>query len=172
MTYESGKKTRILGKDLHRLGKALARGSGYKSIADAVMDSADLRKSIEDRICSDVNNECKKLCSKKVPSLLRTTTKDSVLNFSWQNVMRELSEKAPVFYRLLLASCDYKSILKSGLSNNDKYPGICAAAAILLKKRDKCMSLVPYVISLTLKVGKTSKRVSCARTEVTFSVKQ
>ena len=45
----------MLPRDLHRLGKALARGSGYKSIADAVIDSAALRKAVEDRLCSDVN---------------------------------------------------------------------------------------------------------------------
>ena len=46
------------------LGKALARGSGYKSIADAVMDSAALRKAVDDRLCSDVNIERKRSCLK------------------------------------------------------------------------------------------------------------
>lgn len=66
----------MLSKDLHRLGKALVRGSSYKSIADAVMDSAELKKAIEDRICSDVNNKCKQICAKNGPSLLRGATKD------------------------------------------------------------------------------------------------
>ena len=158
MTYESGRKIGVLPKDLHRLGKALARGSCYKSIADAVMDSAELRKAIEDRICSDVNRECKKLCSKITPSLLRTTTKDGVLNFSWRTVGQELSEKSPLFHRLLLASADPKSLSQG--NDPERYPGICTAAAILLKNRDKGMSLIPYVISSILKVGRTSKRVS------------
>ena len=83
MTYESGRKIGVLPQDLHRLGKALAKGSSYKSIADAVMDSAALRQAVEDRLCSDVNTECKRLCSKTNPTLLRTATKDNVLNFSW-----------------------------------------------------------------------------------------
>ena len=66
----------MLSKDLHRLGKASVRGSSYKSIADAVMDSAQLKKAIEDRICSDVNNKCKQICAKNGPSLLRGATKD------------------------------------------------------------------------------------------------
>ena len=53
MTYESGRKIGVLPQDLHRLGKAFARGSGYKSIADAVMDSATLRQAVVDRLCSD-----------------------------------------------------------------------------------------------------------------------
>ena len=104
----------MLPRDLHRLGKALARGSGYKSIADAVIDSAVLRKAVEDRLCSDVNIECKRLCSKANPTLLRTATKDSVLNFSWRAVGQEIREKSPLFYRLLLASADPKSLSKSG----------------------------------------------------------
>ena len=103
----------MLPRDLHRLGKALARGSGYKSIADAVIDSAVLRKAVEDRLCSDVNIECKRLCSKANPTLLRTATKDSILNFSWRAVGQEIREKSPLFYRLLLASADPKSLSKS-----------------------------------------------------------
>ena len=113
MTYESGRKIGVLPRDLHRLGKALARGSGYKSIAEAVIDSAVLRKAVEDRLCSDVNIECKRLCSKANPTLLRTATKDSVLNFSWRAIGQEILEKSPLFYRLLLASADPKSLSKS-----------------------------------------------------------
>ena len=161
MTYESGRKVGVLPQDLHRLGKALARGSGYKSIADAVMDSAELRKAVEDRLCSDVNIECKRLCSKGNPTLLRTATKDSVLNFSWRAIGQEIREKSPLFYRLLLASADPKSLSKSSdPETTERYPGICTAAAVLLKNRDKGMSLVPYVISTILKVGRTSKQVS------------
>ena len=158
MTYESGKKIGELLKDLHRLGKALARGSDFKAIADAAMNCPGLKKAIEDYICSEVNDECKKLCSKKDASLLRSATKDSILNFYWETVRRELADKAPVFHRLLLASADPKSLSQS--RDTERYPGVCAAAAILLKNRDKRMSLVPYVISTILKVGRTSKKVS------------
>lgn len=137
----------------------MARGSDYKALADAVMDSPNLQKAIEDRVCGDVNIECKKLCSTRQPSLLRTATKDTMLNFSWYAIGQEIKEKAPFFHRLLLASADPKS-LKQSINDPGRYPGICAAAAILLKKRDKAMSLVPYIISNILKVGRTSKMVN------------
>lgn len=38
VTYESGRKTGELPKILHRLGKALARGSDFKAIAGAAMN--------------------------------------------------------------------------------------------------------------------------------------
>ena len=123
MTYESGSKIEVLPRYLHRLGKALARGSDYKSIADAVMDSAVLRKVVEDSLCFDVNIECKRLCSKANPMLLRTATKDSVLNFSWRAVGQEIREKSPLFYRLLLASADPKSLSKSSdPETTERYP--------------------------------------------------
>lgn len=154
MTYESGRKTGDLPKELHRLGKGLARGSNFKALADAVMDSPNLRKAIEERVCSDISKECKNLCSKANPSMLRSATKESVLNFSWNAVDQEMKEKAPFFHRVLLASANPNA-------RNDRNPGICTAASILLKNRDKGMSLVPYVLSCVLKIGKASKMASC-----------
>ena len=156
MTYETGRKTGELPKDLHRLGKALARGGDFKAIADAAMNCPGLKKAIEDRICALINDKCKKLCSKDA-SLLQSPTKDSIFNFSWETVGKELADKAPLFHRLLLALADPKSL--SQRWDTERNPSVCAAAAILLKNRDKGMSLVPYVISTILKVGRTSKKV-------------
>ena len=69
LTYESGRKTGELLKDLHRLGKALARGSDFKTILGAAMNCPGLKRAIEDFICSEVNGELKKVCSKKAASL-------------------------------------------------------------------------------------------------------
>lgn len=160
MTYESGRKTGELPKDLHWLGKALACGSDFKTIAGAAMNCPGLKKAIEDYICLEVNDKCKKLCSKKDASLLRSATKDSIFNFSWETVVKELADKAPFFHCLLLASVNPKSLSQS--RNTERCPGVCAAATILLKNRDKGMTLVPYVISMILKVGRTSKKVSAA----------
>ena len=136
----------------------MACGSDFKAIAEAAMNCPGLKKAIEDCICSEVNDECKKLCSKRDASLLRLATKDSILNFSWETVGKELADKAPFFHRLLLASADPKSLSQS--RDTLRYPGVCAAAAILLKNQDKGMSLVPYVISTILKVGRTFKNIS------------
>ena len=110
MTYKTGRKTGELPKDLHRLGKALASRSDFKAITDAAMNCPGLKKAIEDRICLLINDKCKKLCSKKDASLLRLATKDSIFNFSWETVGKELADKAPFFHRLLLASADPKSL--------------------------------------------------------------
>lgn len=86
VTYESGKKWGDLPVELHRLGKALARGSNFKALADAAMESPNLKEAIESRICSNISKECKRLCSTANPSLLRGMTKEAMFNFSWEAV--------------------------------------------------------------------------------------
>ena len=97
VTYESGKK-------LHRLGKALARGSNFKALADAAMEN--LKEAIESTICSNISKECKRLCSTANPSLLRGMTKEAMLNFSWVAVGKELQTKAPLSLRCILAAAN------------------------------------------------------------------
>ena len=86
---------------------------------------------------------------------------DTPKRFNSNSVEQEIREKSPLFYRLLLALADPKSLSKSSdPETTERYPGICTAVAVLLKNRNKGMSFVPYVISTNLKVGRTSKRVS------------
>jgi len=130
-----------LPPELHRLGKALARGSNFKALADAAMESPKLKEAIENRICSDIAKECKKLCSTANPSLLRGMTKESMANFSWQAVGTELQNKAPVFMRCILAAADPANGTATTY-DPVRHPGVYTAAVILLKKRDKAMSLI------------------------------
>ena len=53
------------------------------------------------------------------------------------------------FYKVLLA----------GAGKDEDSAAVTNAAAIVLKQRDKAMSLVQYITGLTLKMGKTSKQV-------------
>lgn len=154
--YESGKKCGEIPKELPRLGKALARGSQYKNLAEAVMQSPNLKKAVENHLCSVTAKECKKLCSTKDPSCFRAPTKDRLMNFSWESVGKELQNKAPLLHRCLIAAVNPSMSSSCPVRN----PGICMAASILLKLHDKSMSLVPYVICSILKTGKTSKKVT------------
>lgn len=122
------------------------------------MESPNLKEAIKSRICSDISEECKRLCSTANPSLLRGMTKEAMVNFSWQAVERELQTKAPLFLRCILAAADQANGTAT-IYDPVRHPGVHTAAAILLKKRDKAISLIPYVISTILKVGKTSKTV-------------
>ena len=118
------------------------------------MESPNLKEAIESRICSNISKECKWLCSTANPSLLRGMTKEAMVNFSWEAVGKNCSPK-PLF------SCDVfwlpqihpmtlpLSTILSGTLVFTRLPRFCY----------KAISLIPYVISTILKVGKTSKTV-------------
>lgn len=149
MTYEnSGKKNTPLPNDMHSLGKALARGT-FKSVANAAFQCPSLRPHIEELVAKEVSKECKTLCSLRQPSILRSISKDAVVKFSWAAVSNEFKNRAPLFYKVLMA----------GAGKNEDSPAVTNAAATVLKQRDKAMNLVQYISGLTLKMGKTSKQV-------------
>ena len=68
---------------------------------------------------------------------------------------KKLQPKAPLFLRCILATADPSNDTTS-IYDPVRHPGVYMAATILLKKHDKAISLIPYVISTILKVGKTS----------------
>lgn len=149
VTYENNeKKKRALPSDMHSLGKALARGT-LKSVAQAAFQCPSLRTHVEELVGKEVSKECKNLCSLSKPSILRSMSKEAAVKFSWAAVSEELKSRAPLFYKVLLAGAG-KDVDSAAITN---------AAAIVLKQRDKAMSLVQYITGLTLKMGKTSKQV-------------
>lgn len=148
VTYENSEKKKVLPSDMHSLGKALARGT-LKSVAQAAFQCTSLRPHIEELVGKEVSRECKNLCSLSNPSILRSMSKDAVVKFSWAAVSEELKSRVPLFYNVLL----------SGSGKNEDSAAITNAAAVVLKQRDKAMSLVQYITGLTLKMGKTSKQV-------------
>ena len=120
------------------------------------MESPNLKEAVESRKCSNISKECKRLCSTANPSMLSGMTKEAILNFSWEAVGKEVQTKAPLSLRCILAAADPSNDTTT-IYDPVRHPGVYRAAAILLKKRNKAISLIPYVISTMLKVGKTSK---------------
>ena len=118
--------------------------------------SPKLRDSFEDHMCNTIRSEVKTLCSSKSPSCLRTPTKEEkMLTFSWSKAAEEIRGKAPLLQKVLETVSNPKLT-----DDTTRFPGLCLAAGILLKLRDPAMSSVPYVMSLMLKAGGLSKKVS------------
>lgn len=111
-------------------------------------------------ICAEIEGEAKQLCSTKSPSLLKTPTKETLTTFSWELVGKEIMEKAPLINDVLMSVAVPKLSKKKGVESKTKVPGILLAAGVLLKVRDPAMSLIPYLISLTLRAAGTSKKVN------------
>lgn len=108
MTYSSGRKTRVLLKDLYKPGKALALGSDPRSMMVAMSSFAKLRHSFEENMCSTIRSEVKTLSSFKSPSCLRTPTKETMLAFSWSKAAEEIRGKAPFLEKVLEAASNPK----------------------------------------------------------------
>ena len=150
----------MLPNDMHSLGKALVRGKSSKAVAHATFECPSLRPHIEELVTKEISKECKNLCSFRQPSILRSISKTAVADFSWSAVSNEFKNRAPLFYKVLLA----------GAGKDKVSPAITNAAAIVLKQRDKAMSLVQYITGLTLKMGKTSKQVNKWFNDYCFNV--
>lgn len=94
---------RQLSNDLESLGKMLVRGT-YKQIANAAWKNASIKKQLQLLMLKDIKRECCDLCSRKNPSCLRSPNKESMLNFSIEKLNKELKERAPLTFSVLVAA--------------------------------------------------------------------
>jgi hypothetical protein len=85
------------------IGRQLAVGDP-KSIASAVTSEPGLRDAIFEGVSKQVTREIAGLCSKSNPSLLRSTSKEQLIAFSWEKLHEEMKERAPMFLQFLNAS--------------------------------------------------------------------
>ena len=91
---------------------------------------------------------CKRLPS---PSLLRSSSIKSLLEFNPKDVLKELSIKAPVLLAILKAAA-------SSCRSEPKQAVIAMAAAVLLKSRSQNMCKLQAVVSSLLYAGYSSKK--------------
>lgn len=89
-------KERKLPESLESLGKMLVHGT-YKQIANAAWKNDAIRQELIELMARDVYKECMQLCSKKDPSCLNKTDKESMLSFTMEKVYKELKVKVPLF---------------------------------------------------------------------------
>ena len=123
----------MLPNDMHSLGKALVKGTS-KTVAHATFECPSLRPHIEELVTKEISNECKSLCSFRQPSILRSISKTAVADFSWSAVSNEFKNRAPLFYKVLLAG-----------AGNDKDSLAVTNAAEIVLKQHKAMSFTLLV---------------------------
>ena len=93
---------RKLPTDLESRGKMLVRGT-YKQIANAAWKNPSIKSQLTDLMLKDIGKEATQLCSKKNPSCLRSTDKQSMLSLSMEKVSDEIKERAPLLHSALSA---------------------------------------------------------------------
>ena len=149
-----------LNNYLGKIGKALSRGgSNLKSLAKTVLSHNKLRETIEEQLCNELSEQAKTLCSSKTPSILRTPEKETLKKFSWELIGKELKEKAPLLYQVLLSVAVPNTSRATDKKTTQRLPGVCLAVGVLLKVREPSMSFIPYMMSLVLRAAGTSKKV-------------
>ena len=75
-----------------------------KQIASAIMGIPVIEQCVKGIIIDKMNKDCKMLCSKKSPSVLRTPrSKHSKLAkvFSWHDILNKMKERAPDILNIL-----------------------------------------------------------------------
>ena len=151
--WANSSRNRTLPGDLIPVGLMLCRGT-YKQIARACWQAPLIQCHLVDLFVKEVNKECETLSrkgSEKRPqpqSILRKTSKQDIVKFSFEKFEQELETRAPLFH----------SVLKSAASNrrikdqNAKFlmQSTCMAAAICLKNRCPSMTVIQLIISIIL----------------------
>ena len=137
--------------------------SKRESIARQVMKDKRIRLNIVEIMGNDAGKEMKKLCSKKVNSILRKRDFSSIHSFDIQAVIKEMEEYAPSVLTILRGCLlgrkrSKHKKLKSRIVDIDLLVSVCCA--LLLRGRSQRMNLLQRIISIVLYCGHTSKRVS------------
>ena len=146
--WPSKEAERKLPQDLESLGKMLVRGT-YRQIAHAAWKNSSVRKEITELMRKDIETEASHLCSKKEPSILRKTDKESMLFFTMEKASEEIKERAPLFYSLLSAACiNSKSRAKQECTTH--FGAVAMAAAVCLRNRSKYMIAAQLLLTIFL----------------------
>ena len=143
-----------LPESLESLGKMLVCGT-YKQIADAAWKNDAIRQELIELMARDVDKECTQLCSKKDPSFLRKTDKESILSFTMKKVYEGLKVKAPLLHCLLAAASTNRRSRSKAPQTEVLHVGTAMAAAICLHNRYKFMSAVLLLITIFLRQHST-----------------
>ena len=151
--------TRTLGDCEGKVARQLL-GGHPPSIAKAVMAMEDVRESLIKLFLNTINDECNVLCQRSQKSVFRKMSMEQVMDFKWSLLVEELNSKAPLLYSVLSSIAtrnDRRNVIKVG---PDHYPGICMAAAVILKERNREMCGLQSIISLLLYSCHCEKKVS------------
>lgn len=151
--WSAEKRVKILPDILAPLGKMLCRGT-FKQISRAAWHCEPIRKHLFEEVAKQIHKESVSMCLKKsdkegkkrTDSCLRKTDKNSMLEFSFDTLVKELAEKAPLLLLVMrTASLNVKD------TENKWIPPVGIAAAVCLKHRSKNMTAVQLLMAILIR---------------------
>ena len=153
--WPSKVRQKLLSKDLSSLGKMLCRGT-FKQIARAAWRCKQLQQHFLGEIARQIHDECSAMCKretkKKVKvqeaSCLRKTDKESITNFSFEQLEKELKEKAPLF-QLILKTASLR--LEDKAVKSIQCVGV--AAAVCVQNRSRNMTALQLILTIITQIS-------------------
>ena len=147
-----------------KIGRALA-GGHLPSIAKAIFAHNGVREEVllkvMDLIKEEVDSLCRKVKENEPPSPFRHIPVTDLESFSFQECVRQLQEKSPFLYRLMVSLVQRNDHRNKSKRGDSHIPGICTAVAIMLKERNNHMCGVQTYLSLALYTSQVPKKVRC-----------
>lgn len=152
------KKVYRVGSSLKSLLTDVAKGN-YHSFARKAMKIEVLKRPIVAAVCSEVRQECQKLCTTICgkTSVLRDTSPTHLKQFSWKELCHELEDRSAIFFEVLQAAVKRQ---RKQHSQKSTQQSIGFAASILLHERNQFMCAPQCINSVILHTGHASKMVS------------
>ena len=127
------------------------------------MKCDEVRTVVIELLMKELNDQCSHLCEKlRFNSILRQTSLDDLLKFTWQCLVDEWKTEAPLYWSFLqaVASPPRPRNKQKGLKESSRYPSMCMGGAVLLKERNKDMSALHHLMGIYLYHGDLHKSVS------------
>lgn len=152
--------SKVLGPKDGTIARALLSGHS-PSIAKAVMGVEEIKEAIMKQMLVELNEECTRLCKREGTPLspFRSISADKLVDFRWKDMTADIEQKAPLLFKILyslVSSNDHRNKMKVGAAH---FPGICSAAAILLKERNREMCGLQSLVSLLMYSCHAEKQV-------------
>lgn len=151
--------TRTLPDEESKIGRALAGGS-IPAVAKAIMAHKQLRDAVILRVLDQLDNDCTKLCQKSTPtSPFCKIPVMELVHFQWSEFINSLQINAPLLLQILSTIASHNDHRNQHKRGDVHFPGICMAAAVILKERSQRMTGIQSLVSLMLFATRADKQV-------------
>ena len=159
----------LIEKEVHKECQDMCResikvpGDGQNNAQTKPKSRRDLFQSSQKRKAEDQNlvaGNIKKFVKKDVRSILKRTSKEDLMNFTFEKANEELQERCPLFWRILKAASRPHNMMDK--VNSDVYlsTSIVTAASVCLKNRSQRMTTIQLLISLIINHSSYTVRIS------------
>ena len=118
-----------------------------------MLEIASLKKQVIYNLLQELDKVCTKLCAKKGESILRNKTYADMIQFEWNSLLREMSDRCPFLRDILV------TVAKCANKSRNHIPPICLCYAILLQQRNRDLNLVQSINTVLLSEGNAKKQV-------------